>query len=160
MPVFEKDDRRVYFAHIPKAAGTSVYVLFARNNWKIANLALNPKNGIGKLLLAEFNIHQLQIEGNLENLKTSIQHASEDIWNHWGPFHSSFAISRHPEARYLSAVKFRYNLVPNRTESFEDFREALLSKLLNRYHRKNEIFDGHFRPQHMYIQENSKIFSA
>lgn len=158
MPIFEKNNQRVYFAHIPKSAGSSVYVLFARNGWTIKNLTLKPNNGIGKIFRNEFGIHQLQIEGCISNLNTSIQHAHVKVWQNWGPFAASFAISRHPEDRYLSALQFRYGLVPRRDETFDQFRLELLQKLQRKYRNKPEVFDGHFRPQKEYVDKNTLIF--
>lgn len=158
LPIFEKPGKRICFAHIPKAAGTSVYLLFARNGWMLKNLHLRPNSGIGKILREEFNIHQLSIEGELLGVKTSIQHVEAKIWERWGPFDASFAISRNPADRYMSALRFRYELAPKRPESFEEFREAVLKKLKNNYARKPWIFDGHFRPQHIYLGQDTEVF--
>ena len=43
MPILEKHGQRVLFAHIPKTAGTSIYLAFAAAGWRILNLSENPE---------------------------------------------------------------------------------------------------------------------
>ena len=38
MPIFIKRNRLIYFAHIPKTAGTSIYHSFASSGWSIFNV--------------------------------------------------------------------------------------------------------------------------
>jgi hypothetical protein len=51
MPIFKKNNKTIYFAHIPKTAGTSVYSLFVESGWKIGNIrrSENPNSSFQKL---------------------------------------------------------------------------------------------------------------
>lgn len=157
MPIFRKDGQRIYFAHVPKAAGTSVYVLFLRNGWSVANVDTNPKRGIGRILARDFAIAEIPFEGSRDGLDTTPQHAPAAVWTRWGPFDATFALVRDPAARYLSAVRWRHALVPKRPEPLPAFREAVLARLERELDRRPGVFDGHFRPQVAFLAPGTEV---
>ncbi len=158
MPIFRKDGRRLYFAHVPKAAGTSVYVLFLRNGWTVANVTARPKRGIGRILANDFGVTAVPLEGGTEGLDVTLQHAPAEVWTRWGPFDASFALVRDPAARYLSAIRWRHALVPRRPEPLPAFRAAVLARLESDLDRKPGIYDGHFRPQTAFLAPDTEVF--
>ena len=140
--------RRVYYAHIPKCAGTSLYIAFLRAGWQIENVNLHPKMGLGPKVYEEFGISQFQRRGSVETLgKRSIQHAPFNVWRLWGQFDESFAIVRNPRDRYLSALKFQYMGRTRGKADFEEFRAKTLSVLQRGWRARRRHFDGHFAPQ-------------
>jgi hypothetical protein len=158
MPIFLGHGQRIYFAHVPKAAGTSVYVLFLRNGWRVANVDTRPRRGIGRILARDFGVTDIPFEGGREGLDCTAQHAPAEVWTRWGPFDAAFALVRDPAARYLSAVRWRYALVPRRPEPLTEFRLAVLARLERELHRKPGLFDGHFRPQTAFLAPGTEAF--
>ena len=156
MPIFEKNGERIYFAHIPKTAGSYVYILFAQNGWTIKNLSWR-KGGIAGQLRDRFGLEAVQVEGDTSDIRVSLQHATAAEWARWKPVSESFAIVRQPSARFVSAIRYRYTLVPKREESFEVFRAGMFAKLKKRLQTKRQIFDGHFIPQHEFLESDTHL---
>lgn len=132
MPIFLKEDRSVYFAHIPKTAGSATYILFLKNGWSIANVQTSSKNKgrIGYRLLKEFGIENVPTIGSRLGYKWSLQHAPTSIWSNWGNFHSSFAIVRDPYARFVSCAAYhaRSNGIKRNLQDLVDERIEFLTK--------------------------------
>ncbi|MEP2781923.1 MAG: sulfotransferase family 2 domain-containing protein [Pseudoruegeria sp.] len=158
MPIFQKDDRRIYFCHIPKTAGSHVYLMFVANGWELKNYSFSPKRGTSKDLKDRFGVTEVAIEGDTSQVATSLQHATYQGWKDWGPFESSFAITRNPVKRYISAVRYRYGLVRNREETLAEFRSMVLKKLQKKLSEKPKVFDGHFISQTEFIAPNTDLF--
>lgn len=157
MPIFEKDGQRVYFAHIPKTAGSAVYLMFLRSGWAISNVTTKPVKGrIGLILWDEFGINPVPQQGGRHGYAYALQHAPAEIWQHWGPFDSSFAISRDPYARFESALRFRYSKKRVRLRGFAHFRKRLLPQL-NRA-RAAGTLPAYFRPQVAYLAPGTRVF--
>lgn len=108
MPIFEKNDQSVYFAHAPKTAGSAIYILFLRNGWSISNVQTSTKNKgrIGYKILKEFGIEHIPTVGARFGYKWALQHAPSSVWSRWGAFDSSFSIVRDPRTRFISCVTY------------------------------------------------------
>ena len=108
MPIFENKAQRVYFAHIPKNAGSATYLLFLRNGWSIANVQTSRKNKgrIGYRLYEEFGIEEIPQIGDKMGYRWSLQHAPYSVWKAWGAYDSSFAVIRNPFSRFVSCVSY------------------------------------------------------
>ena len=160
MPILKKNNKTIYFAHIPKTAGTSVYSLFVELGWKIGNIrrSENPNSSFQKLK-SEFgnnifldNIHTL-------NFPHPIQHATYKTWKKWGPFDESFSILRDPIERFKSELKYQYQIKDGNSEiDFKSFVEKKIMLLSVRpwfFYRGSA---GHLIPQHYFIGEKTILF--
>lgn len=168
MAILSCEGKRIYFAHVPKTAGTSLYVAFIKAGWRVENVVTNPNLGTGKALLKEFGIKQLQIAGDLSELETlgrSPQHAPISTWEKWGPFDESFAIVRHPGDRFLSALKYQFQGLGAKRKrdifkhkSIDTFRKRVLSDLSSDPASLRHKYDGHFAPQTDFVARDTKVF--
>ncbi|WP_045213876.1 sulfotransferase family 2 domain-containing protein [Desulfonatronovibrio magnus] len=152
------------FAHIPKAAGSSVYLWFLDDGWLISNLGLQESAGIGLDLKEKFNILQCQIEGPLSN-ESSVQHSVVSTYRQWGDFTSGFCIVRHPWSRFVSEIRYAFTLaceqssVSNPTESIAmRFIQDYMLKVFNAFPECKNIRDNHIRPQTDFISEITEVY--
>ncbi|WP_460274219.1 sulfotransferase family protein [Celeribacter sp. ULVN23_4] len=157
MPIFTRGDERIYFAHIPKTAGSAIYVLFLRNGWSLSNVetGLGPRR-IGHRLHKEFGITDIPMEGERGNFPDSIQHATADVWQAWGPFSDSFAVVRNPVKRFESAMKYQYSL-HKRHKTLAEFRDAQIDKISRRHDKKPSAINVHFRRQVDFVTPDTRI---
>jgi len=157
MPIFTRGNERIYFSHIPKTAGSAVYVLFLRNGWSLSNVdtGLGPRR-IGHRLHKEFGITDIPMEGDRGDFPDSIQHATVDIWQRWGPFTDTFAVVRDPLKRFESAMKYQYSL-HKRHKTLAEFRDTQISKINRRHDRKPTAINVHFRRQVDFVTPQTRI---
>lgn len=156
MPILEKNGRRVYFAHIPKTAGTSIYIAFAASGWSIYNL---EKGKTTRALQNKFGIKCVEQQGNRLFYPHPIQHAPKLIWKTWGPFSESFCVVRHPEERLKSALKHYYQGTEQKI-SFDDFTLKILQKLRNPLQRPVaswKMLHGHLIPQTFFATKDTSV---
>ncbi|PCI63723.1 MAG: hypothetical protein COB37_04660 [Kordiimonadales bacterium] len=168
MPILRKNDRKLYFAHIPKTAGSSLYWWLLQNNWQIANFggACSRDRPVraDTIFRKEFGIAYFQHEGDHSTLTTSPQHAPADIWQTWGPFDQSFAIVREPIARFRSAICYSYDRFINRHKfdnniaTLTKFREEALNRLVTVIEKQPNMADNHFLPQQCFITDQTKLY--
>ena len=159
MPIFTKDSKQIYFAHIPKTAGTTIYMLFAENGWLIKNLAMNagPDTSF-ELLKKNYGIQAIESTDKVYRWNNSIQHAPFFTWRRWGPFDQEFAIFRQPVSRFVSAVIYQNRHEYLSKDMLEDCIHKTIAKLLSASSNIKELYDGHFLPQHRFISPKTYLF--
>lgn len=169
MPILRKNGQKVYFAHVPKCAGSSLYNLFMSNGWQMSNFG-RPEGPLGttgtaKMIRDEFGITDLQKEGDYSKVVTSVQHVTADIWDGWGPFDSSFALVRHPMARFKSAYSYRYvttignSNVKHTPATLAEFNSIMMPFFQNELAKAPHAFDNHFRPMKDFLLPSTKIYA-
>lgn len=158
MPIFEKDDRRVMFSHIPKCGGVSIYSSFVGSGWRIKNLRVNRSPGSAFFILQErHGIERIERHGKLFRYPHTPQHAPHLIWRTWGPFDASFAIVREPTSRLLSALRYHHRRT-NDVRSFPEYAKDKLEEALSRPWSPLLMLDGHLIPQHHFIGRSTEVF--
>jgi hypothetical protein len=161
MPIFEKNSQRVYFAHIPKTAGVTIYYAFVGSGWNILNLQeRHEKHSASNILKEQFGIASIQKHGKTYCYPHSIQHSPKIIWQRWGPFTDIFTIARNPVDRFISAARYHYssNRELQNKLSFNDFFDWCVQSVSQNIRFKYLSFDGHFIPQHHFINRKTCIF--
>lgn len=169
MPILRKDGRKIYFAHVPKCAGSSLYNLLMAEGWYMSNFG-RPQGPLGttgtaKMIRDEFGITDLQKEGDYSKVVSSVQHVTADIWGGWGPFDSSFALVRHPLARFKSAYSYRYvttignNNVKHTPATLAEFNSIMLPFFQNDFQKAPHSFDNHFRPMLDFLLADTKVYA-
>ncbi|MEM9014143.1 MAG: sulfotransferase family 2 domain-containing protein [Pseudomonadota bacterium] len=142
MPIVQFDGKLLFYAHIPKTAGTSVADLLARHGGTqqfYANLAhLAPKN------------HRLL---NLPPQHVTAAHFDE-LFDASG-FDGLFAFTRHPEERIVSEYRFRRaHGGIHAALSFSDWLVFITSA----YREYPFLLEGHILPQNLFFVDGSKLF--
>ncbi|SFS07693.1 sulfotransferase family 2 domain-containing protein [Yoonia litorea] len=153
--------RRLYFAHIPKTAGSSLYLAFLRDGWMIENVRLGNQAEGDRAVINEFGIKKFQqygTTGNLRRMVRSIQHAPYDIWHQWGPFEQSFAIVRHPVDRYVSALKYHHRHGNTGGADLDDSRRRVINAVRRGSWSRKRRFDGHFAPQVQFVGPETNLY--
>lgn len=158
MPIFEKNKRRIYFAHIPKTAGTTVYYAFAHAGWRIGNIRKsdNPKSTY-QMMKAEFGSDIFIDDFNECSHIFPLQHVPHRIWKKFGSFDESFAILRDPLERFKSELKYRYK-IKSANQDFEVFAQAQINQIKRRPWIFYRGFAGHLLPQHYFLASETKLF--
>lgn len=162
MPILEKDGRRVYFAHVPKAGGTSIYCAFAQSGWRISNITKrdSPHTAF-QILRSQYNVDDIPQSGRTWRYPFSLQHSPRIIWRTWGPFNESFAIIRDPLTRFTSSLSYHYRYNPSLQDCYGS-PQALLDFILDELatHRlaKYKLLDGHLIPQRHLVSHRTILF--
>lgn len=136
MPIFRVNNELHCFAHVPKCAGTTIE----------AHLV----NRFGPLGLL----------GTEKGFNVSLQHLTwaqvtsvvPEIW-----IDSSFAVVRHPLARFVSAYNMRLSQVHPpfpREISITDFLDWAEVRL----HKHPALLDNHLRPQVDFMSQETRVF--
>lgn len=146
MPVYEKENQRVLYAHIPKCGGSSM-------EWFLHRICLyNPSHHDGK--------------GGVNN-----QHAVAKKHSTWGDFTYKFTIVRHPLERLISELNWKSNMGwelawdKSSLPPSELCTEKFISRLFSAT-KKNPavrgsgitVLDNHIRPQCDFISDDMEIF--
>lgn len=142
MPIYQFDSKLLYYAHIPKTAGTTVGKLLCEAGAKqhfVASLA-----------------HRAPKKNRFVNIPP--QHITtehfEELFDLSG-FEGVFAFSRHPEDRMISEYRFRFvrgGIHPKL--SFSDWVQFVFAA----YREFPYLLEGHILPQHQFLVPDTKIF--
>lgn len=142
MPIFRIRNKLIYYAHVPKAGGSSVADFF---------------HDIGARSAFAFGEQWRQRPRDRWS-STSPQHIdakslSELFQNSF--FDACFTVVRHPEDRIISEYKFRAGRSKiHAALPFSDWLHIVMAaSQANPF-----VFDGHIRPQTDFIPDNCKIF--
>lgn len=155
MPVFTKNDQRIFFAHVPKTAGLYIYGLFMANGFTCSQLELG-QDPAAKDLIERYG-SQITNETSRQRSGQTLQHARYRKWKSWGPFDQSFAVLRDPTERFLSTVRYKYEFA-SRTMSVADFKNKCTAAAMRTSWRKPYMWDGHLLPQHSFLGPDTKAY--
>ena len=134
MPLFTKEDKSIFFIHIPKAAGTYVENIFLSNGWKIGFFFNDHVQTMPKDPCTPQHFDYLKLKKYIN---------IDDIPN--------FAICRNPINRFKSEMNMFYDYLSNNLENNAN-------KILDIYEKDPYVMDNHIRPQNEFIAKNTKIF--
>ncbi len=158
MPIFEKDGRRVYFAHIPKTAGIAIYVTLIEGGWTISNVQSGDFPGSTANILRErFGIDKVPNRGRKFRFRGPMQHAPAIVWRFWGPFDASFAVVRHPLARMKSSLRYLHAL-GHTDKPFDDFVRETMDLARSDPDKIIRNQGIHFRRQSDFVRRSTRIF--
>lgn len=161
MPIFRKDGQRILFVHIPKTAGSSLYLWFQRNNYAISNLEL-AEEGTGASFRSEFGIEFLPVEG-IQPDNIAVQHATNEVWQQWGLFDLKFSLIRDPYQRWQSIVKYYYSKLLDHVEAehseamLDKFRELFIKDVQLKYPLNKNMLSNHLRPQADFLAADVRL---
>ncbi len=123
MPIFEKNGRQVAFIHVPKAAGTSIEMMFKNAGWSMTFYSTTA----GGYEVSSQHMRYSELKEKIPNL--------DDI--------PSFAIVREPLQRLISEWAYQTNQMFSSDLEFNDFVRHLDCSL-----KQTKIYwDNHWRPQ-------------
>lgn len=158
MPIFTKDQSRVYFAHIPKTAGIAVYIAFIEGGWQIANVTSRDFPGSTLNILKDrFGIETIPLTGRRFRYRGPLQHAPASVWRFWGRFDDRFAVVRHPVAKLRSSLRYQHQMFHS-DKDLGRFVRQTLDGLRADTSRTRSTFGGHFRRQSDFITAKTHIF--
>lgn len=143
MPIFKAGNKLVYYAHVPKCAGSSV-------NWYL-------KQRFGDLAFSDSNY--TKVAPPLRWTRTSPQHVDCQNLERLFPagfFDAAFTIVRHPVSRLVSAYHFQREVEMSVPEDI-GFSEWL-GDLTERRAEDPFVFDNHVRPMTEIVPEGAKVF--
>ena len=142
MPIFRLNDKLVYYAHVPKAGGSSVADYFA---------------SIGARTAFAYGAQWRTRPSNRWS-STSPQHIDAKSLLELFPddfFDACFTVVRHPEERIKSEYRFRVGR--SQIHASLSFTEWL--RVVTYAAKSNPfVFDGHIRPQIDFVPVNCKVF--
>lgn len=137
MPLARLGDTLVYFAHVPKAGGTSVETYLRAKG----RLALHHNRSGDWLKCSPQHIHAEVGEALF----------GTGFWDH------AFAVIREPVARLQSEYRHRLHRAEARGRDIAPFDEWA-PKVLRQSLDEPYMFDNHLRPQAEFVAEGMKLF--
>jgi len=143
MPIVRIAEKLVYFAHVPKCAGTAI------------ELYLQDRFGPLGLRDARY----LQLSEAMRWSKSSPQHIDAASLGHLLPlsfFSASFAMVRHPATRIHSVFRFQRD-IERTLDPDMPFRDWL-DALSGHYERNPFYLDNHPRPMCDFVPEGATLF--
>lgn len=143
MPMFRARDKLIYFAHVPKCAGTTIEFYLKEHFGTVA--FLDP--GFGAL------------EEKQKWSRTSPQHIDAAALSRLFPagfIDASFTIVRNPIDRLVSVFSFQRD-IENRIQPQTEFGSWLSQIEASRQHLPYQ-FDNHVRPMSDLVPSGAKVF--
>lgn len=145
MPIFRTNGKVIYFAHVPKSAGTAIeqYLL----------------DRFGTGAVAFLDRHYLSIPPELRWNRTSPQHVARAALDHMFPadfFDASFAVVRHPVNRLASVFLYQRDV---QNDIPQDMPFADWVAAIPEYWETQPFhLDNHILPMSQFIPEGATIF--
>lgn len=141
MPVFQKDNKKVLFIHVPKTAGSSINKLFVNNGYEMSYYSessrdlykglCGPQHMEAKLLEEEFDLSS---------------------------FDYIFSIFRDPVDRHLSEFTWApWGLMGRNIYTPERFEEWC-PRIFRAYGETPYRMDNHIRPQHEFYVDGCDVY--
>lgn len=143
MPMFRANSKLIYFAHVPKCAGSSM-LSYLRDRF-------------GAVAFHDGGFHFIPEEERWS--KTSPQHVDARTFRRMFPegfFDASFAIVRHPVSRLVSAFHFQKNVEQSISQDMSF--HAWIESITEARAKDPFIFDNHVRPMDEIVPPGSKVF--
>ncbi len=143
MPILRIEGKLIYFAHVPKCAGTAIERYLGD---RFGALAFLDRGYFNQPLRRRWN-------------KTSPQHILVEALDRLFPpsfFDQSFAVVRHPVDRMISM--FRYQRDVERTLERDAGFSAWLAGLTEEQQKRPFYLDNHTRPMSSFVPETAKVF--
>ena len=142
MPFFRYEEKLIYFAHVPKCAGTSIEHYLSQR--------FGP--------LAFLDEHYLALDPDKRWNVSSPQHVPAHALARLFPdgfFDASFAVVRHPAERFHSAFHFQKQMETiHRRMPLSVWLRYFESRLFPGHAR----YDNHFLPQAAFVPEGARVF--
>jgi hypothetical protein len=136
MSFYTKDNKTIFFSHIPKTGGSSV------NSFLISN------TGYNRTFWGGYN-------GN--NISLHHRHAKDEELlkekNNYNIIYQ-FTIIRNPVERFFSEFFMRQH---HHNKTCEDFHNFVL-RITKEYVKNQNLSDNHIRPQYEFIHDNMDIY--
>lgn len=158
MPIIKKNGTEIFFFHIPRCGGTSIYWHLAQNGWSIIGLdkTSNPHGTLCKL----GSKHPLSVYQN-RKISRFWPYPQQHLVPAFAPITTKsglkFSIVRDPVDRFLSACAFCYKENAE-TKSYLHFISALVHRFELCPLRKYLGYAGHFIPQKYFLTSETRIF--
>lgn len=134
MPVFTKDNKSIFFSHIPKTAGTSIERFFQGNEY-----TKTFYSGHRKPCSLQ---HRQQGDEELENYLKEVNPIM------------SFTVMRNPYDRILS----QFGMFHKKDTFTEKHFHEYVVKVFEKYQENPFLEDNHIRPQRDFIHKGMKIY--
>lgn len=144
MPIIRVGARLVYFAHVPKCAGSAVEAYLRKRFGEIAFC----------------DTKYLKQPAEKRWTRSSPQHVDREALSHLFPetfFDASFAVVRHPVARIVSAWHFQAEVekaVPRTGVGFTDWLEDMAEL----WEERPFAYDNHTVPMDRIVPDGARIF--
>ena len=144
MPIYIRNDIKIYHAHIPKCAGSSIENFFIKENFEYA------------FLDRYFTLKNKKDLWNKSSPQHLLAYQFNDLFYNL-KFNFTFAIVRNPIDRFVSA--FIFNFQRKHIQNIEDINQ-FIDSFYQEKKFKNFYLDNHFLPMKYFIENipNIKIY--
>ena len=143
MPIFRANSKLVYFAHVPKCAGTSMLQYL--------------QSRFGAVAFHDGSFHAVPEEYRWS--RTSPQHIDAKTLARMFPegfFDASFAIVRHPVSRLISAFHFQREVERIVTE--DEAFGTWIARIAEKRAKDPFLYDNHTRAMDEIVPDGAKVF--
>lgn len=159
MPLFIKNNKLIYFCHIPKNAGSSIYLAFAQAGWSIFNIQKRfSSDSTYMTLLSKFGIDASKKICLNQNSHFSSHHAPYRVWKNCYQPDESFSIIRDPIDRFKSAIKYQYPRLTRQFTTPSSYSDFILKLLKYVPYSSHVVCDLHFLPQYKFCSPSTTLY--